>query len=158
MPSAWRIVKAKHAARAFDGEGARLHGGRWTSVGRSAVYTSSTVALATLEMLVHLDSAAPFAAYVLFAVAIPEEKVSVIDPVTLPREWRASPAPQALRALGDRWLEEGRSAVLRVPSAVVGAVAVEFNYLLNPAHADFHLITIGPKQPYDIDERLERVS
>jgi RES domain-containing protein len=158
VPAAWRIVKAKHAARAFDGEGARLHGGRWSSVGRSAVYTSGTVALATLEMLVHLDSAAPLAAYVLFAVAIPEETVSVVDPVTLPRDWRASPAPAALRALGDRWLEEGRSAVLRVPSAVVGAVGVEFNYLLNPAHADFHLITIGPEQPYDLDERLERVT
>jgi len=157
VPSAWRIVKAKHAARAFDGEGARLHGGRWTSVGRSAVYTSSTVALATLELLVHLDSAAPLAAYVLFAVAIPEETVSVIDQVTLPKYWRASPAPAALRALGDRWLEEGRSAVLQVPSAVVGAVGVEFNYLLNPAHADFPLITIGRKQPYDLDDRFGRV-
>jgi RES domain-containing protein len=157
VPAAWRIVKAKHAARAVDGEGARLHGGRWTSVGRSAVYTSSTVALATLEMLVHLDSAAPLAAYVLFAVAIPEETISVVDPVTLPGDWRASPASAALRALGDRWLGEGRSAVLQVPSAVVGAVGVEFNYLLSPAHADFHLITIGPEQPYDLDERLERV-
>lgn len=158
MPPAWRIVKAKHAARAFDGEGARLHGGRWTSIGRSAVYTSSTVALATLEMLVHLDSAAPLAAYVLFAVAIPDETVSVVDPVTLPRDWRASPAPAALQALGDRWLDEGRAAALRVPSAVVGAVGVEFNYLLSPAHVDFHLITIGPEQPYDLDERLERVT
>ncbi|MGH7614190.1 MAG: RES family NAD+ phosphorylase [Gemmatimonadales bacterium] len=158
MPAAWRIVKAKHAARAFDGEGARLHGGRWTSVGRSAVYTSGTVALATLELLVHLDSAAPLAAYVLFAVAIPEQTVSVLDPISLPRNWRASPAPAALRALGDRWLEESRSAVLRVPSAVVGAVGVEFNYLLNPAHPDFHRITIGPEQAYDLDERLDRVN
>ena len=156
MPSAWRIVKAKHAARAFDGEGARLYGGRWTSVGRSAVYTSSTVALATLELLVHLDSDAPLAAYVLFSVTIPENVVSILDPVTLPRDWRASPAPAALQALGDRWLEEGRSAVLRVPSAVVGAVGVEFNYLLNPAHGDFRLISIGPEQPYDVDERLDR--
>ena len=158
MPSAWRIVKAKHAAHAFDGEGARLYGGRWTSVGQSAVYTSSTVALATLELLVHLDSAAPLAAYVLFGVTIPETVVSIVDPVSLPRDWRASPAPAALQALGDRWLEEGRSAVLRVPSAVVGAVGVEFNYLLNPAHLDFHLITIGPEQPYDVDERFGRVS
>ena len=158
MPSAWRIVKAKHAAHAFDGEGARLHGGRWTSVGQSAVYTSSTVALATLELLVHLDSAAPLAAYVLFSVTIPETVVSIVDPVTLPRDWRASPAPAALQALGDRWLEEGRSAVLRVPSAVVGAVGVEFNYLFNPVHLDFQLITIWAEQPYDVDERLDRVS
>jgi RES domain-containing protein len=89
-------------------------------------------------------------------VTIPEETISVVDPVSLPRDWRASPAPAALRALGDRWLEEGRSAVLRIPSAVVGAVGVEFNYLLNPAHPDFRLITIGPEQAYDVDERLNR--
>ena len=158
MPAAWRIVTAKHAKRAFDGEGARLFGGRWTSAGRLAVYTSGTVALATLELLVHLDSAAPLAAYVLFAVTIPEETISFVDPASLPRDWRASPAPAALRALGDRWLEEGRSAVLRVPSAVVGAVGVEFNYLLNPAHPDFRLITIGPEQAYDLDDRLDRVT
>ena len=158
MPAAWRIVKAKHAKRAFDGEGARLFGGRWTSVGRSAVYTSGTVALATLELLVHLDSAAPLAAYVLFAVTIPEDTISIVDPASLPRDWRASPAPGALRTLGDRWLEEGRSAVLRVPSAVVGGVGLEFNYLLNPAHPDFRLITIGPEQAYDLDDRLDRVT
>lgn len=52
---AWRIVKEKHAATAFSGEGARLYGGRWNSVGTSLVYTSGTKALAALESLVHLN-------------------------------------------------------------------------------------------------------
>ena len=29
----WRLLKTKHAAHAFDGEGARLYGGRWNSPG-----------------------------------------------------------------------------------------------------------------------------
>ena len=33
MLRAWRIVKSKHVASAFDGEGARIIGGRWNSPG-----------------------------------------------------------------------------------------------------------------------------
>jgi RES domain-containing protein len=33
--TAWRIVKARHTANAFDGEGARVEGGRWNSPGTS---------------------------------------------------------------------------------------------------------------------------
>ena len=36
----WRIVKARHADGAFDGEGARSEGGRWNSPGTPVVYTS----------------------------------------------------------------------------------------------------------------------
>src|ERR1700736_5127134 len=54
---AWRIVKARHAATAFDGEGARLLGGRWNSPGTRMIYTSATGALAALEMLGHLNRA-----------------------------------------------------------------------------------------------------
>lgn len=151
MLTAWRIVKTRHAASAFDGEGARVYGGRWTSVGRPAVYTSSTVALATLELLVHLDSTKPLSAYSLFEIGIPEALVTAPDVAALPDTWRDFPSPPELRAIGDAWLDDRKAAVLRVPSAVT---AVEFNYLLNPEHADFHLITIGSRQPYEIDARL----
>ena len=57
MPRAWRLVKARHAAGAFDGEGARLHGGRWNSRGARVVYVSSSRSLAALELLVHLEIA-----------------------------------------------------------------------------------------------------
>jgi RES domain-containing protein len=46
MKQAWRIVKEKHAATAFDGEGAWLYGGRWNSPGRRVVYTSAALSLA----------------------------------------------------------------------------------------------------------------
>jgi len=55
MPEAWRIVKEKHAATAFSGEGAARTGGRWNSRGVAVIYTSSTKALAALENLVHLN-------------------------------------------------------------------------------------------------------
>jgi RES domain-containing protein len=151
VATAWRIVKRRHARTAFDGEGARLYGGRWTSPGRSAVYTSATIALATLEMLVHLDSVELLTAYTLFEVSFSDELVQRLDPKRLPASWKTFPAPAALHALGDAWLDAGRTPILRVPSAIV---AVEFNYVLNPDHKQFRRITIGAAQPYRIDRRL----
>jgi RES domain-containing protein len=49
----WRITRA--AYQALDGEGARLHGGRWNPEGVPVVYTSTTLSLAALEYLVHVD-------------------------------------------------------------------------------------------------------
>ena len=151
MPTVWRIVKTKHAASAFDGEGARRSGGRWTSVGRRAVYASSTVALAALEMIAHLDSTVPLAAYTLIEVNVPESLVTAVDLAALPSNWRQYPSPQELQAIGDSWLDAKRSAVLKVPSALV---AVEYNYVINPQHPDFALITTGPPLAFPLDPRL----
>ena len=56
MIYSWRLVHARYVAHAFDGEGARLYGGRWNSPGRPAVYTAGSLALAALEVLVHMQS------------------------------------------------------------------------------------------------------
>ncbi len=145
---AWRIVKTKHAATAFSGEGARLYGGRWNSVGVSLVYTSSTQALAALESLVHLNPPVIFT-----YAAIPLEfEAELVEKVTaLPPGWANSPAPPFTRALGDLWAKEARSAVLELPSAIIPG---ESNFLLNPAHPDFKKIVIDKPVPFSFDPRL----
>ena len=72
MAESWRITKTKHAAQAFNGEGARLPGGRWKSPGQCVVYTSSTISLAVLEVLVHLEQSAFLPAYSLPRVQLDE--------------------------------------------------------------------------------------
>ena len=54
MLKAVRLVSPQYVDNAFDGEGARRYGGRWNSKGTSIVYAASSLALAALEMLVHL--------------------------------------------------------------------------------------------------------
>lgn len=151
MIESWRIVKSRHAAAAFDGEGARLLGGRWNSPGTRMVYTSATVALAALEMLVHLGRGMTLPSYVLIACAFDKSLVTPIDESRLPRNWRSYPAPVELQAIGDEWAKSAASAVMRVPSAVVDR---ESNYLLNPAHRDFAKIEIKAAEPFAIDLRL----
>lgn len=151
MVDAWRLVKPKWAGSAFDGEGARIAGGRWNAPGTAMVYTSGSLALAEIEVLVNLPSARLLGSYIAFRVRFDESLVETVPPATLPPDWRRDPAPDSAKAYGDRWVREGRSLVLRVPSAVVPA---EPNYLVNPAHADAgRLEIVGPLDPL-LDPRL----
>lgn len=148
---AWRIVKAHLAEDAFDGEGARVEGGRWNSPGTPVVYTSESAALAALELLVHLGGDAMPRGYVLMPCEFDESHVARLDRRRLPKNWRSYPAPAAFQAIGDEWVKNGRSAVLEVPSAVVD---VDSNYLLNPHHGDFRSVRVLKPLPFDFDIRL----
>lgn len=150
MLRAWRIVKAKHAATAFDGEGARLFGGRWNQPGTRLVYTSGSKALATLENLVHLNPPVVFT-YVAIAVEFDEALVETISPGRLPAEWGEEPPPPSTQIVGDQWVKEARSAVLEVPSAII---RTEPNFLLNPLHPDFKKIALGQPELFAFDPRL----
>jgi RES domain-containing protein len=147
----WRITKQKHAKNAFTGDGARLYGGRWNSAGKLVVYTAESRALALAEILVHLESAGVLSKYVVFRVEIDEPYIAHLDLGDLPKNWRAEPAPRRLQILGDEWLASGKSAALRVPSAIVVG---EFNYLLNPLHPDFSELRIRSPERFSIDRRL----
>lgn len=151
MPTAWRIVKKRHADSAFDGEGARRYGGRWNSPGTPVVYASDTRALCLLEVLTGLGSAKPVRSYVLIPVTFDDSLILSIQPNDLPSEWRQSPPTPSTQGIGDEWADNLRSAILRVPSAIVPE---EFNFLLNPAHPDFRRIQIGTPQDFTIDSRL----
>jgi RES domain-containing protein len=149
--TAWRLVKARYAAAAFDGEGARLHGGRWNSPGTRVAYASDSIALAALEVLAHLQSTVVLQAYSLASLRFPEEGVEVLQPRSLPARWRRFPSPPENQAIGDQWVAQGRSLILRVPSAIIPTAA---NFLINPSHPDFGKIVIERPERFAFDPRL----
>ena len=154
MKAGWRIVPENHARDAFIGEGAKAYGGRWNSPGFAVVYGSEHKSLAALEQLVHLNlrSANRFKAFSFhFAGALIES----ISPKELSHDWRQEPPPPSTQQFGDAWLRQARSAVLAVPSIIIPE---EFNYVLNPAHADFQKITIGKSHDFTFDPRLLSVT
>ena len=155
MFEAWRIVKRRYTETAFDGEGARLFGGRWNSPGRPVIYVSESRALAMLEILAGLGSTAVLPAWVMIGVRFPKEIVTGIEDLLggdgLPDAWDAAPPTFVTQGIGDRWLEEASSAVLRIPSVIVPA---ESNYLLNPRHPEFQRIKIGEPEELRLDPRL----
>ena len=153
MATAWRIVRARRAATAFTGEGARLFGGRWSSPGVRVVYVSEHQSTAALETLVHALPAAIEQKYTAFQLGWTDELTEQLPARKLPADWRASPASSATMQIGDAWAREQRSAVLAVPSAITPA---DTNFLLNPEHPDFGRIRIGPPIDFDFDPRLLR--
>jgi RES domain-containing protein len=148
----WRLVKERHADTAFDGEGARLYGGRWNSNGHRVVYTSSSLSLAALETLVHLDTSLPLPRFVAFCVYLPADYIALAG---LPPGISSAPLPSLMetRRLGDAWITEGRHPVLSVPSAIIPQ---ETNFLLNPAHPFFPKLVIAPPIPFVLDPRFQR--
>jgi RES domain-containing protein len=146
----FRLCRRAYAA--FDGEGARLFGGRWNPPGVAVVYTSATRSLAVLEILVHLDPEDAPSDLVLVAANVPDSlPVTTVAADSLPRNWRDPIAPEALRTLGLDWIRAGRTALLAVPSAIL---PWENNILINPAHGDFRKISIGKPERFTFDRRL----
>ena len=145
----FRLCKACWASSAFSGEGALRYAGRWHFPGHAVVYTSSSRALAALEVLVHLEIRHAPPTFVLIPAHIPEDLIS--QPEDLPEGWDSVPAGDASRTVGTGWLQSARSTVLRVPSIVVPG---EHNFLFNPSHPDFGQIQIGKPEPFAFDPRL----
>jgi len=103
-------------------------------------------------MLVHLESDEILSErYVLIPVRIPPRCVQTVAASELPRNWRSLAAPRSTRRLGDEWAAAASSVALRVPSVIVPQ---EWNYLLNPAHPDFHRLEIGKAESLLFDQRL----
>ncbi|HEX2855100.1 MAG TPA: RES family NAD+ phosphorylase [Opitutaceae bacterium] len=148
----WRLCRQCYAEESYSGEGSRRFGGRWSSPGRKVAYSSESRSLAALEVLVNVrDPSILFREpWTLIAAKIPADLIE--RPVRVPENWQATPYPPETQVFGDNWMEASLSAVLRVPSVVVLG---EFNYLLNPAHADFKKIAISKPEPFLFDSRFK---
>jgi len=143
----YRIGSGRHAV--FQGEGARLHGGRWNSPGRPVVYGGASFAIAMLERLVYAAIGKVPRDDRWVEAEIPDDLVEALDEAALPG-WEAADSAAA-RAYGDRWLDEARSAALLVPSAVTG---IDRNLVVNPSHPGAARIAVGAEQPVRWDQRL----
>jgi RES domain-containing protein len=151
---AFRLVKARFASTAFDGSGAKTHGGRWNSKGVAMIYTSDSVSLAALELLAHLHRVEVLKHYVLFQLELPDEGVMWLDEQAVPADWRADPPPSPTAAIGDEWIASGQSLALSVRSTLVPQ---QRNLLLNPAHPAFKTVVASASSaPFDFDPRLAK--
>ena len=144
----WRI--SRHLD--LNGRGGLYAPGRWHHRGAPIVYLAETPAGALLETCVHTSANDVPPNYTLLALliedSIPLEK---LDTSTLPPDWIDH--VKITREIGSAWLRSLRSALLRVPSALVPAT---FNMLLNPLHADAAKIKIDGSFNYPFDPRIKR--
>jgi RES domain-containing protein len=148
----WRLCRAPYAAEAFSGEGARRFGGRWNSRGVPMVYASTSLALAAIELFVHLEPGQAPGDLVYISAILPEgEPARTLQPTELPPAWWTDAAVATTRDLGDDWIAARSSLALQVPSVPIHA---EWNVLLNPLHPRISELLIDPPQPFVFDARM----
>jgi RES domain-containing protein len=144
----WRI--SNH--RTLDGRGGLETSARWHSQGRPIVYLAESVAGALLEVLVHLELSPVRLpkSYRLLKVEAPDDlSIEVLSANDLGENWIDDET--LTRTVGDQWLASKRSALLRVPSAVVPET---LNVLLNSAHEESRRLKIVSHREYPWDLRL----
>jgi len=146
----YRITLAKYA----QGLLASGRAARWNSNDHEMIYTSSSQSLVCLENVVHRSQIGISDHFRVLTIEIPESiTIGSLDLTQLPEQWYAFENMKITQHLGDQWLKNVHSAVLRVPSSIIKS---EFNYLLNPRHADFGLIKLLKAEPFIFDERIKR--
>lgn len=150
---AWRITQKNHAETAFDGIGASFEGGRWNHKGVHVVYSSESISLAALEIIVHLpEEVLLYSEYVRIPITIPKKSIVAIDPQRSPTGWDSIPPKAPTQDIGTQWAKSLKSLALKVPSTIVPE---ESNYIINPFHPDFKLAMIGQMEFFPFDKRLK---
>jgi RES domain-containing protein len=149
----FRISKKAHIQDLL-GIGAGLYGGRWNPKGINMVYTSSSIALASLEYLVHNYHLLSTAEICLAKIKISKPRpIMEYNPRELPSDWHLQLKKlQATQQIGKEFYLRRKNYILKVPSAVVPQ---EFNLLLNPLHNHHpHTKVIEIIDPFVFDQRL----
>lgn len=148
--TAYRIVRAGYPL--FDGSGAARWGGRWTEKGRAVIHAAESYALAVLENLVHFNASELPPNLVVCQIDIPKSiSRQIVRRRDVP-DFDSATTYEACRAIGDRWHEEARTALLIVPSRLS---PFECNILIHPLNKDSAKLRFGDPLPARLDERLK---
>lgn len=147
----FRISKCKYA-RDLSGYGAYIHGGRWNSRGQYLIYSSQSIALSMLEVLVHFQPHQAPVDFCLLTLEIADNSIETFDSETLPLHWNHYPNTMVTQSIGNAFLQRNKNIALKVPS---GIIEKEFNFLLNPNHPLFRQKTeIISVEEITFDKRL----
>jgi RES domain-containing protein len=146
----YRLTKEKYKSE-LSGKGAEINGGRWNSKGRQIIYTGESRALCTTEIAVHTPLGIVPMNYYLQSIEIPNLKMLEITDKHLEKDWRNFPHEVSTNLVGDKFIEENKYLIMKVPSAVIQD---EYNYLINPNHKYYDRVKLLKVEEFKFDKRL----
>jgi RES domain-containing protein len=144
----WRVSNYQ----TLDGVGGLYVSGRSHTKGHPVIYCALNPATALLEALVHIEIDAedrPERFQVLRIEGPDTLSMEEIESSTIPTNWAEDTT--FTQSLGDRWLFERRSLLLKVPSVLVPET---WNVLVNPRHPEADLLKITITYEHVFDGRL----
>ncbi len=80
------------------------------------------------------------------------QKIKTLDMDILPEYWSDHNNYPICQKIGDKWIQNFESCVLRVPSAIIKN---EFNYLINHQHQDFTRLKIVDVEDFEFDLQIK---
>ncbi len=80
---------------------------------------------------------------------IKKQEVKLTD---LPTDWKEFGQTLLTQKIGKKWLDECKTAILKVPSSIINE---ECNYLINSKHPDFKQIKLLKTELFIFDMRIK---
>src|SRR5436309_3465523 len=99
----WRLARKRFTKNPLGGEGGLHASARWHTAPRRVIYASESLALATLEILVHIDPDLAPRDLIALEIEIPDSVATTEIPAGhLPRSWAAPSVAVIAAAAGRR--------------------------------------------------------
>ena len=148
----YRITHQRYRNEPFSGKGGLRYSSRWASKGQLVSYAADHLATAALVKIAAAAGRADLLTQMIFVKAeVDAAQVKELPSGEWPEDWDQLPAPDSTRQVGDAWLEEGRHALLRVPSVVLPHA---FNYVINTSRGRADALDIVDQAPLLLDNRV----
>ena len=145
-------LSRKQFASNLSGKGASIKGARWNSIGVELIYTSANRSLAMAEVIVHFSLSTLPSGFVMLTILIPDNiAMQELDVKHLPLNWNNFPHPSDTQKTGDKFVNENKFCVLKIPSVVTKG---DYNFLINPHHKDFKKIKILSVEDFPFNQRI----
>jgi RES domain-containing protein len=148
----YRVGKKQYSSDLL-GEGARLFGGRWNSIGTPCLYTSESRALALLEFSVNIQISDISNTLCFTVIEIPDDEILEVDLENLPENWNSFPVSSSTRLFGNELLTNCEKPIIKIPSTII---TKEWNYLLNPKYNNSNNFKIIEIEDYVYDVRIKK--
>jgi RES domain-containing protein len=128
--------------------------GRWNTEGKKVIYAAESVAVAVLENMARRRGLGFGSSFRIMLIEVPGT-IEITDiPLSSLHSNRRNPHDYShCQPLGNSWYDNGRTAVLKVPSSIING----YNYVINAAHPQFAKITLVDTLPFEPDERIEEI-
>ena len=147
----YRIVHKKYSTNLFA-SGLK---GRWNSFGKKVLYAAESIPLAFLENMVRRQGVGFNKDFRIMFIDVPDSlKILTVDVSDLEDGWRDFRDYSKCQTIGDKWYDDGKIIILKVPSAVLPD---SFNYVVNSELPDYGLIKLIEVTDLIPDERIEDI-
>lgn len=147
----FRLTRLKYS-KTLSGKGAAIKGARWNSAGVEMIYAASNRSLAMAEVMVHFTLATLPMDYMMLTIFVPDKiSYKTITAKNLKPDWNSFPHVSSTKVIGDKFIDNGKYCMLRVPSAITPG---DYSFLINPSHPDFGKIKIVESVPFPFNDRI----